>query len=150
MLVSNTFCHSRILADGISEAPDAINKAIPISEKFEYGHRAELHRLRGVFLATLGADETQIVLFRHICVSAVVLPFKDSSPERGIVLQSRQNRTGAEFGFVTETRGSNLRRISEAKSECVRRTWIPTNPLVIAHSAPSLGLWEVQRYQTDA
>jgi hypothetical protein len=117
------------LADGISEAADAINKAIPISEKFEYGHRAELHRLRGVFLATLGADETQIEA--SFCKAVRIAP-------------------GAEFGFATETRGSNLRRISEAKSECVRRTWIPTNSLVIAHSALSLGLWEVQRYQTDA
>jgi hypothetical protein len=32
-----------------------------MAERFEYGlSRAELHRLRGVFLAALGADETQI------------------------------------------------------------------------------------------
>jgi tetratricopeptide (TPR) repeat protein len=49
------------LADRTSEALEAINEAIPMAERFEYGlSRAELHRLRGVFLAALGADETQI------------------------------------------------------------------------------------------
>ena len=49
------------LADRTSEALEAINEAVAIAERFEYGYcSAELHRLRGVFLTALGADETQI------------------------------------------------------------------------------------------
>jgi hypothetical protein len=49
------------LADRTSEALEAINEAIPMAERFELGYfRAELQRLRGVFLAAMGADETQI------------------------------------------------------------------------------------------
>jgi tetratricopeptide (TPR) repeat protein len=49
------------LADRTSEALEAINEAVAIAERFEHGYcSAELHRLRGLFLATLGADETQI------------------------------------------------------------------------------------------
>ena len=49
------------LADRTSEALEAINEAVAIAERFEHGYcGAESHRLRGVFLATLGADETQI------------------------------------------------------------------------------------------
>jgi hypothetical protein len=49
------------LADRTSEALEAINEAEALAERFEQRwYCAELHRLRGVFLATLGADETQI------------------------------------------------------------------------------------------
>jgi serine/threonine protein kinase len=49
------------LADRTSEALEAINEAVAIAERFEHGYcSAELHRLRGVFLATLGAGELQI------------------------------------------------------------------------------------------
>ena len=49
------------LADRASEALEAINEAQALAERFEQrAYCAELHRLRGVFLATLGADETQI------------------------------------------------------------------------------------------
>jgi tetratricopeptide (TPR) repeat protein len=49
------------LADRTSEALEAINEAVAIADRFEYGYcSAGLHRLRGVFLATLGGDETQI------------------------------------------------------------------------------------------
>jgi hypothetical protein len=49
------------LADRASEALEAINEAVAIAERFEHGYcSAELHRLRGVFLAALGAEETQI------------------------------------------------------------------------------------------
>jgi adenylate cyclase len=49
------------LADRTSEALEAINEAEGLAERFENRFWcAELHRLRGVFLATLGADETQI------------------------------------------------------------------------------------------
>ena len=49
------------LADRTSEALEAINEAEALAERFENRYwSAELHRLRGVFLAALGADETQI------------------------------------------------------------------------------------------
>jgi tetratricopeptide (TPR) repeat protein len=49
------------LADRTSEALETVNEAIAIAERFEHGYwSAGLHRLRGVFLATLGADQTQI------------------------------------------------------------------------------------------
>jgi hypothetical protein len=38
----------------------AINEAEPLAERQQRDYRAELHRLRGVFLAAIGADETQI------------------------------------------------------------------------------------------
>jgi predicted ATPase len=49
------------LADRTSEALDAIGQAQALAERFEVGWwYAELHRLRGVFLSILGADEAQI------------------------------------------------------------------------------------------
>jgi len=49
------------LAGRTSEALDAISEAEGIAERSEERDLcAELHRLRGVFLATLGADESQI------------------------------------------------------------------------------------------
>jgi tetratricopeptide (TPR) repeat protein len=49
------------LADRTSEAIEAINEAEAVVERSgERAWCAELHRLRGVFLTTMGADETQI------------------------------------------------------------------------------------------
>jgi hypothetical protein len=49
------------LADRTSEALEAINEAEALAEKFEQRfYSSELHRLRGVFLATVGADQMQI------------------------------------------------------------------------------------------
>jgi predicted ATPase len=49
------------LADRTSDAVGAIREALVMAEKSEERWWcAELHRLRGVFLATMGADETQI------------------------------------------------------------------------------------------
>jgi serine/threonine protein kinase/tetratricopeptide (TPR) repeat protein len=49
------------LANRTPEALEAINEAETLSERFEMGYQfAELHRLRGVLLTALGADETQI------------------------------------------------------------------------------------------
>jgi serine/threonine protein kinase/predicted ATPase len=49
------------LADRTSEALEAINEAEALAEKFEQRfYFSELHRLRGVFLATVGADQLQI------------------------------------------------------------------------------------------
>jgi tetratricopeptide (TPR) repeat protein len=52
---------SLYVADRTSEALEAIKEAEALAERYEIGWwYAELHRLRGVFLAALGADETQI------------------------------------------------------------------------------------------
>ena len=49
------------LADRTSEALETINEAEALAERFEQPNWcAELQRLRGVFLAALGADEAQI------------------------------------------------------------------------------------------
>jgi predicted ATPase len=49
------------LADRTSEALEAINEAEALAERFEQRfYFSELHRLRGVFLTAIGADETQI------------------------------------------------------------------------------------------
>jgi predicted ATPase len=49
------------LADRTSEALEAIREAeIVVERSEEHVWCAELHRLRGVFLAAMGADETQI------------------------------------------------------------------------------------------
>jgi hypothetical protein len=103
------------LADRSSEALEAISEAEALAEKFEQRvNCAELHRLRGVFLTAMGAEETQI------------------EASFGEAIRIAKEQKG---GFARETRSSNLRRISQIKSECVRRTWIPTNSLLTSGSA---------------
>ena len=49
------------LGDRSSEALEAINEAEALAERFEHRNAlSEMHRLRGMFLAALGADEIQI------------------------------------------------------------------------------------------
>jgi predicted ATPase len=49
------------LADRTSEALEAVNEAETLAERFENRYwSAELHRLRGVFLTAMGAEETRI------------------------------------------------------------------------------------------
>ena len=49
------------LADRTSEALEVLNEAEALAERFDQSFWcAELHRLRGMFLATLGADEARI------------------------------------------------------------------------------------------
>ena len=49
------------LADRPSEALEAINEGQALAERIELrGMFSRLHRLRGVFLATVGAEETRI------------------------------------------------------------------------------------------
>ena len=99
------------LADRTSEALEAIREAEALAERSEERWWcAELHRLRAVFLAAIGADEAQIEA--SFCAS-------------------HQNRKGAEVDFARETRRSNLRGIPSPKSERVRRTWIPTASLLM-------------------
>ena len=108
------------LADRTFEALEAIREAQGLVERFEERlWRADLHRLRGVLLAAMGADETQIEA--SFCEA-----IRSAREQKSISL--------------AETRGSNLRRISQPKSKRVRRTRIPTTSLVTARSALSLGL----------
>ena len=99
------------LADRTSEALEAIKEAEATAEKSEERWWcAELHRLRGVFLATLGADKTQIEA--SFCAAIRIAKHK--------------------IGFTRETCRSNLRGISQAKGERARGTWIPATSLVTA------------------
>jgi len=79
------------LADRTSEALEAINEAVAIAERFEYGDcSAELHRLRGVFLATLGADETRIET--SFCEAIRI-----AKEQKSISLEKRAEVTYAEY-----------------------------------------------------
>ena len=100
------------LADRTSEALEAINEAEAVAERFEHGDCfAELHRLRGVFLAAMGADETQIEA--SFCAAIRI-----AKEQKSISLEKRAEATYA--------------RIPPPKSERVRRTWIPTTSLIIS------------------
>jgi predicted ATPase len=79
------------LADRTSEALEAINEAVAIAEKFEHGYwSAELHRLRGVFLATLGANETQIEA--SFCEAIRI-----AKEQKSVSLEKRAEATYAEY-----------------------------------------------------
>ena len=79
------------LADRTPEALEAINEAEAIAERFEYNYfSAELHRLRGVFLAALGADETQIEA--SFCAA-----IKTAKEQKSISLEKRAEATSAEY-----------------------------------------------------
>jgi hypothetical protein len=93
------------LANHIPEALESIKEAErhgEISE--ERWWSAELHRLCGVFLTAMGADETQI----------------DASFSAAIQTAKKQKSTSLE-----KARRINLRRISSPESERVGRTWVP-------------------------
>jgi len=79
------------LADRTSEALGAINEGEALAERFEQrDYCAELHRLRGVFLATLGADETQI----EASFSAAI---RIAREQKSISLEKRADATYAEY-----------------------------------------------------
>jgi serine/threonine protein kinase len=79
------------LADRTSEALEAISEAEALVERFEDRHWcAELHRLRGVFLAALGSDEMQIESsFREAIRTAL--------EQKSISLAKRAEATYAEY-----------------------------------------------------
>jgi hypothetical protein len=79
------------VAKRTSEAREAIKEAEALTRKTEERFwRAELHRLRGVFLATLGANETQIeTSFREA--------IRIAREQKSISLEKRAEATYAEY-----------------------------------------------------
>ena len=79
------------LADRTSEALEAISEAEAVVERSEDRHWcAELHRLRGVFLAAMGADEPQIeASFREA--------IRIAKEQKSISLEKRAEATYAEY-----------------------------------------------------
>jgi predicted ATPase len=93
------------LADRTSEALEAIRDAEALAERFEgRWWSAELHRLRGVFLATLGADETQIET--SFCEAIRI-----AKEQKSVSLEKRAEATYAEYRRqkASASRGCNFR-----------------------------------------
>jgi serine/threonine protein kinase len=79
------------LANRTSEALAAINEAEALVERFEDRHWcAEQHRLRGVFLTALGADETQIEA--SFCAA-----IRTAKEQNSVSLAKRAQGTYAEY-----------------------------------------------------
>jgi serine/threonine protein kinase len=79
------------LADRTSEALEVINEAVAIAERFEHGYcLAELHRLRGVFFAALGAEEFRIEA--SFCESVRI-----AKEQKSVSLERRAEDTYAEY-----------------------------------------------------
>ena len=79
------------MADRTSEALEAINEAVAIAERFEHSYcSAELHRLRGVFLATLGAEELQIE-------ASFCKAIRIAKEQKSVSLEKRVEATYAEY-----------------------------------------------------
>jgi hypothetical protein len=79
------------LADRSSEALEAIEEAEALVEKSEERWCcAELHRLRGVFLAALGADESQIEA--SFCEA-----IRTAKEQKSVSLHKRGEATYAEY-----------------------------------------------------
>jgi hypothetical protein len=79
------------LADRTSEALEAINEAEALAERFEQRVSfAELHRLRGVFLTAIGADEADI----EASFSAAIRIAKE---QKSVSLEKRAEGTYAEY-----------------------------------------------------
>ena len=79
------------LADRTSEALQVINEAEALVERFEgRWWSSELHRLRGVFLATIGADKTQIETSFRAAVEI-------ANEQKSVSLEKRAEATYAEY-----------------------------------------------------
>ncbi len=79
------------LADRTSEALEAISEAEAVVEKpEERWWRAELHRLRGVFLTAIGAEESQIEA--SFCAA-----IRTAREQKSISLGKRAEATYAEY-----------------------------------------------------
>jgi serine/threonine protein kinase len=95
------------LADRMAEGLEAILEAEAIVEKYGVcGSKAELHRLRGVFLAATGADETQIEA--SFCAARKV-----ASEQKSISLGKHIDATCAEY-YRQKARGFGRIRIPVA------------------------------------
>ena len=83
--------HSLFIADRTSEALEAIWEAkAHVERSEERWWSAELHRLRGVFLAALGAKESEIEA--SFCAA-----IKTAKEQKSVSLQKRAAATYAEF-----------------------------------------------------
>jgi len=79
------------LADRTSEALDAINEAEAVAQRTEERNwSAELHRLRGVFLAAVSADVTQIEA--SFCTAIRI-----AKEQKSVLLEKRAEATYAEY-----------------------------------------------------
>jgi serine/threonine protein kinase/predicted ATPase len=79
------------LAGRTSEALEAISEAETVAERFEQRHFcAELHRLRGVFLAAMGAEGTQIEA--SFCEAISI-----AKEQKSVSLEKRAEGTYAEY-----------------------------------------------------
>jgi adenylate cyclase len=79
------------LADRTSEALEAISEAEALVERFEERRWcAELHRLRGVFLATIGTDEDQIE-------ASLRAAKRIAKEQKSVTLERRAEATYAEY-----------------------------------------------------
>jgi adenylate cyclase len=79
------------LAGRTREALEALNEAEALVERFEDHHWcAELHRLRGVFLAAMGAEETQIEA--SFCAAIRI-----AKEQKSVSLEKRAQATYAEY-----------------------------------------------------
>jgi hypothetical protein len=119
------------LADRTSEALEAINEAEALAKRFN--HRSVLsgmHRLRGVFLAALGADEMQIEA--SFCEAV-----RTAREQKSISLEKRAEGTYAEYRRQKAS-------ASEGRGFRLPLWWL------LAARCLSVWLWEVQRYQTNA
>ena len=87
------------IADRIPEALEAIEEAEALADRYEqHNWCAELHRLRGVFLTALDAEENQI----------------EASFCAAIRIAKEQKSV-----FARETGGSELRRIPRSKRKAL-------------------------------
>jgi len=79
------------LADRTSAALEALNEAEALAERFEQSFWcAELHRLCGVFLATMGAEETKI----EASFQAAIRTAKE---QKSVSLEKRAEASYAEY-----------------------------------------------------
>ncbi len=93
------------LADRTSEALEIILEALKLGERFaEHERSAELHRLRGLFLATLGADEALIE-------TSFGEAIRIAKEQKSISMEKRADKTYAEYRRqkASVARGSGFR-----------------------------------------
>jgi hypothetical protein len=79
------------LANRTSEALEAINEGQALAERFEQRrYLSELHRLRGVFLTAMGAEETQIEASFQEAI-------RIAKEQKSVSLEKRTEATYAEY-----------------------------------------------------